>query len=217
MVDRLVSATMLSQAQAATLEALLEEGVGVLPAGAVTGALVEELRADGLLEPARRDALLAELEARALARPLEWAAVTITQGELLAAFTSHCAEELDDVEVVAAAPAELVVRWRDETSTFLVRNGVVGVERRAGGAPQMVIAELSDADDLVQAYLADASLRGSVAVCDLARLERIGAVRSSAFVYFEWFLRDAYGVKLLPSAAFTAGLIDRGILSLGMG
>jgi hypothetical protein len=36
-------------------------------------------------------------------------------------------------------------------------------------------------------------------------------------VYFEWFLRDVYGVKLLPSAAFTAGLIDRGILSLGMG
>ena len=109
------------------------------------------------------------------------------------------------------------MRWRDEMSTFLVRNGVVGVERRAGRAPQMVIAELSDADDLVQAYLADASLRGSVAVCDLARLERIGAVRSSAFVYFEWFLRDVYGVKLLPSAAFTAGLIDRGILSLGMG
>ena len=94
---------MLSQAQAATLEALLDEGVGVLPAGAVTDAIVEELRADGLLEPARRDALLAELEARALARPLEWATVTVTQGELLAAFTSHCAEELDDVEVVSAA------------------------------------------------------------------------------------------------------------------
>ena len=216
--EGLVSATMLSQAQAAALEALLDEGLGVLPAGAVADDLVEELRADGLLEPARRDALLAELEARAVARPLEWAAVTVTQGELLAAFTTHCAEELDDVEVVSAAPAELVVRWRDETSTFLVRNGVVGVERRAGGAPLMVIAELGDADDrLVQAYLADASLRGSVAVCDLARLERIGAVRSSAFVYFEWFLRDAYGVKLLPSAAFTAGLIDRGILSLGMG
>jgi len=56
-----------------------------------------------------------------------------------------------------------------------------------------------------------------VAVCDLGRLERIGAVRSSAFVYFEWFLRDTYGVKLLPAAAFTMGLIDRGILSLGMG
>ncbi len=36
-------------------------------------------------------------------------------------------------------------------------------------------------------------------------------------MYVEWFLRDAYGVKMLPSAAFTAGLIERGILSLGMG
>ena len=48
-------------------------------------------------------------------------------------------------------------------------------------------------------------------------LERIGSVRSSAFVYFEWFLRSAYGVKLVPAAAYTMGLIDRGILSLGMG
>jgi hypothetical protein len=30
-------------------------------------------------------------------------------------------------------------------------------------------------------------------------------------------LRDAYGVELLPSLAFTQGLIDRGIISLGMG
>ncbi len=70
---------------------------------------------------------------------------------------------------------------------------------------------------LVEAFLADPALRASVAMCDLGRLERVGAVRSSAFVYFEWFLRDAYGVKLLPAAAFTMGLIDRGILSLGRG
>ena len=81
-----------------------------------------------------------------------------------------------------------------------------------------MIAELgAAADGVVQAYLADPALRESVAVCDLGRLERVGTVRSSALVYFEWFLRDAYGVKLLPAAAFTAGLIDRGILSLGMG
>ncbi len=54
-------------------------------------------------------------------------------------------------------------------------------------------------------------------VIDLGRLEKINAVRSSVFVYFEWFLRDAYGVKLLPAPAFTQGLIDRGIISLGFG
>lgn len=209
---------MLSQPKAAALEALLDEELAALPAGAVLAELVEELAAAGFLEPGRRDAVRAELVARAVARPLEWASATVTQGEVLAAFTAHCDADLGDIEVVAVGPAELVVRWRDETSRFVVRNGAVGVELRAGGSPVMVIAELGDrAERLVEAYLADPALRASVAVCDLGRLERVGAVRSSAFVYFEWFLRDAYGVKLLPAAAFTMGLIDRGILSLGMG
>jgi hypothetical protein len=33
----------------------------------------------------------------------------------------------------------------------------------------------------------------------------------------EWFLREAFGARVLPSEAFTAGLVQRGILSLGMG
>ena len=49
------------------------------------------------------------------------------------------------------------------------------------------------------------------------RLEKINAVRSSVFVYFEWFLRDEYGVKLLTAAEFTRALVARGVLSLGMG
>lgn len=209
---------MLSQRKAAALEALLDEAAGALPTGAVPAELLEELEADGFLESGRRDALRAELVARATASPVEWAAATVTQGEVLAAFSVHCADDLDDLEVVTAEPAELVVRKRDETSTFTLRNGVVGIERLAGGAPLMVLAELgAAADGLVEAYLSDPVLRASVAVCDLGRLERIGTVRSSAFVYFEWFLRDAYGVKLLPAAAFTMGLIGRGILSLGMG
>jgi hypothetical protein len=36
-------------------------------------------------------------------------------------------------------------------------------------------------------------------------------------VFLEWFLRDAYGVKVLASAAFTQGLVSRGVISLGMG
>jgi hypothetical protein len=72
-------------------------------------------------------------------------------------------------------------------------------------------------DDIVLAFLDDPGLRARLAVCDLGRLERIGTVRSSAFVYFEWFLRDEYGIKLVPTPAFTQGLIDRGVISLGMG
>ncbi len=209
---------MLSQPQAAALEALLDREPAELPPGAVPAELLAELQAVGFLEPARRDGVRAELVARAVARPLEWASAAVTQGEVLVAFSAHCDADLGDVEVVTAEPAELVVRWRDETSRFVVRNGVVGIETRAGGAPLLVIAEFGDQTDrLVQAYLADPALRASVAVCDLGRLERIGAVRSSPFVYFEWFLRETYGVKLLPAAAFTMGLIDRGILSLGMG
>lgn len=209
---------MLSHPQAAALEALLEGAPAELPPGAVPAELVDVLQAAGYLEPARRDAVRAELVARAVARPLEWASASVTQGEVLAAFSAHCDTDLGDVEVVTSEPAELVVRWRDETSTFVLRNGVVGIETRVGRAPLMVIAELGDQTErLVQAYLADPVLRASVAICDLGSLERVGAVRSSAFVYFEWFLRDTYGVKLLPAAAFTMGLIDRGILSLGMG
>ncbi len=66
-------------------------------------------------------------------------------------------------------------------------------------------------------FVEDAALRSRVALLDLARLEKIAAVRSSIFVYFEWFLRDAYGVKVLAEPAFTRGLVDQGIISLGMG
>ena len=82
----------------------------------------------------------------------------------------------------------------------------------------MVIAELgARRGRRVQAYLADPALRASVAVCDLAppgahRQRPLQRVRLLRVVP-----ADAYGVKLLPAAAFTMGLIDRGILSLGMG
>ncbi len=83
----------------------------------------------------------------------------------------------------------------------------------------MLLADLDAADleTLADRFAAEPSLRASLAIYDLGRLEKLGAVRSSVFVYFEWFLRDEYGVKLLSSAAFTQGLINRGIISLGFG
>jgi hypothetical protein len=36
-------------------------------------------------------------------------------------------------------------------------------------------------------------------------------------VYFEWFLRDVYGVKVLNTGEFTQRLIALGVISLGMG
>ena len=57
----------------------------------------------------------------------------------------------------------------------------------------------------------------AAAAAALTRLEKIVAVRSSVFVYLEWFLRDTYGVKIVPESSFTSGLVGRGIISLGMG
>lgn len=147
-----------------------------------------------------------------------WGERRLTYGEVLDAFADHCADDLDDVEVVERTPTVLVARWRRETSRLELRSGFGDVTATTPDGPAMLLGDLGeDEERLVEAYLDDAELRATVAVTDLDRLERIGAVRSSVFVYLEWFLRDEYGVKLLPNPRFTNGLIERGIIHLGMG
>ena len=200
---------VLERTQAALLEARLDERLQglALPAD----ALVEELTED--VERAAE-----ELRLRRVARRIDWATLTITQGDLLAAFADHCGHELDDVEVVERREDLLVARWRRETSRIELRAGFLGLERLASNVPTLLLGDVEGEEErLVTAFVDVADLRNRLAICDLARLERIGAPRSSVFVYLEWFLRDAYGVKLLPSARFTQGLIDRGVISLGMG
>ena len=199
------------QTQGAVLEALLDERLAGIP---LPTEVVRELEQAGLAGPEGE----AALEAFVTGRPIEWATRTTTQGQILAAFTLHCLDELEELEVVEATPARLVLRWRNEVSRLELRAGFLGLERLASATPTMLLGDLEPAlDELVPRFVADAELRSRLAVYDLARLEKIGAVRSSAFVHFEWFLRDEYGVKLLPAAPFTQGLIDRGIISLGMG
>jgi hypothetical protein len=200
---------VLERTQAALLEARLDERLQglALPAD----ALVEELTED--VERAAE-----ELRLRRVARRIDWATLTITQGDLLAAFADHCEHELDEVEVVERREDLLVARWRRETSRIELRAGFLGLERLASNVPTLLLGDVEGEEErLVTAFVDVADLRNRLAICDLARLERIGAPRSSVFVYLEWFLRDAYGVKLLPSARFTQGLIDRGVISLGMG
>ena len=154
----------------------------------------------------------------AAGRTIEWATRTITQGEVLTAFAEHCREELDDVEVAELAPTFLVATWRRETSRIELRERILPAELGATETPTLYLGELPEKlDPLVYAFVSDESLRARVALVDLVRLEKISAVRSSVFVYLEWFLRDEYGVKLLPAAAFTQRLIDRGVISLGFG
>jgi hypothetical protein len=136
--------------------------------------------------------------------------MSVTQGEVLDAFAVYCRDALDDVEVLAESPVRIDLAWRHERSGVELADELPEREE-----PTLVLTELTDA--LVVRLLDDASLRARVAVYDLARLEKVSAVRSSVFVHFEWFLRDRYGVKLVASDAFTRGLVDRGIISLGFG
>jgi hypothetical protein len=143
-------------------------------------------------------------------RRIDWAAMSVTQGEVLDAFAIYCRDELDDVELVATSPTRLELAWKRERSAIEVADALPDDPE-----PTLVLTELTDA--LVTRLLDDDALRARIAVYDLGRLEKVNAVRSSVFVYFEWFLRDVFGVKLVASDAFTRGLVDRGIISLGFG
>jgi len=209
----------LSREQAVALEALTDARLDAAAvAGLLPAAVVESLEQGGLLGDSDRENVRLSLERRSTERPIEWGTRTTSQGDVLAAFAAHCRDELADVEVVEVGATSLDVRWRSETSRFELRNGFLGVDRLASDAPTMLLGEIGpDLEGLVAVFLDRPELRAKLTLCDLELLERLGTVRSSAFVYFEWFLRDAYGVKLLPVPAFTQGLIDRGVISLGMG
>ncbi len=210
--------TVLDRLQAATLEALLDERLAGIPASDLSAGAIAALTEAELLQPGARErarGLLVDWRNR---RRIDWAAQSVNQGEVLAAFANHCESDLDEVEVLERGDDLLVARWRRETSRLELRAGFVGFERLASATPTMLLGDIEPGgDQLVRAFVDDGDLRSRLALCDLARLERVGAVRSSVFVYLEWFLRDAYGVKLLPAATFTQGLIDKGVISLGMG
>jgi hypothetical protein len=181
--------------------------------GAVPG---QELEAELLRwDPGADEAELADLDELRRGREIAWATRTLTQGEILDAFSAYCRDELDDVEVLESAPSRLTLGWRRERSTIELRLGFAFCERLADGGPAMLLGPIGP--KAVERFLDDESLRSRIALLDLARLEKIAAVRSSVFVYLEWFLRDTYGVKILPESAFTTGLVERGIISLGMG
>jgi hypothetical protein len=209
-----MSGGALTAGELAVLEALVDPRTGVT-AEAVDADLRAQLARLGLDDP---EAARAAVTEAACARPIEWGSHRLTQGELLAVFARHCETELDDVTIEEATPTTLTARWRSELSRIELRAGAVRVERLASETPTMLVADVAgDTAGLVNKFLDVAELRARVAVFDPVRLEKIGAVRSSVFVYLEWHLRDEYGVKVVPSPEFTRGLVDRGIISLGMG
>ena len=193
---------------AAAREALADPRVGPVSSEELEAELARWDEAEGADESEGVDELRR-------GRTIEWAAQTVTQGELLDAFAAYCANELDDVEVLEHGPSRLALGWRREQSAIELRSGLAFCGRLAGDGPVLLMTQIGP--KAVERFLDDAALRSRVALLDLARLEKIAAVRSSVFVYFEWFLRDVYGVKVLAESGFTRGLVERGIISLGMG
>jgi hypothetical protein len=143
-------------------------------------------------------------------RPLEWSGRDLDNGTVLDAFKDHCEHELADVELVDHTRVALTVRRRRKTVRVELADEV-----EAPTEPTLALAPLSEA--LIGRLLDDDRLRSRFAVYDLVRLEKANAVRSAIPTYFEWFLQEAYGVKVAASGLFTAGLVARGLLSLGMG
>ena len=191
---------------AAAAEALADPRVELVSYEALEAELArwDPVEADETdLEDVRRD------------REIEWAAETVTQGEVLDAFADHCDHELEDIEVLERTPIRLALGWRRERSSIELRAGLAFCDRLAAEGPVMLLTPIGP--NAVERFLDDEGLRARVALLDLARLEKIAAVRSSVFVYLEWFLRDVYGVKILAESGFTQGLVARGIISLGMG
>jgi hypothetical protein len=133
--------------------------------------------------------------------------------EVLAAFHAHAENDLADVEVLEAAPAALVLQWRREIVDVQLRPTLEAEPVPA--RPLLAISPLETRT--ITRLLDDERLRATLGVYDLARREKASAVRSSIFTYFEWFLLESYGTKITASSSFTAGLVERGILSLGMG
>jgi hypothetical protein len=133
--------------------------------------------------------------------------------DVLAAFHAHARDDLHDVEVLATGAAALTLQWRRDVVDVQLRPTLAN--ERVPARPLLAIAPLESA--VITRLLDDERLRAHLGVYDLARREKASAVRSSIFTYFEWFLLEAYGMKVVASSSFTAGLVERGILSLGMG
>jgi hypothetical protein len=200
------------------LEALLDPRIGSLPVAAAGALDPDLLISEGetvRLRPERRAEAELAVTRAVRERPIEWASLTTTQGELFDALTAHFRDELDEIDLHAVTPTAFDAMWRRERATVELRAGFVECERLGAERPAIVLGPLDDG--LSERLAAEPKLRERLVVYDLAALSKAGALRSSVAVFVEWFLRDAYGVKVLASAAFTQGLVSRGVISLGMG
>jgi hypothetical protein len=133
-------------------------------------------------------------------RDLHWASRSLTERAVLDAFAAYC-RSVDELDVTELSPTALEVSWRGRETS------IVEIAATPPGRPEPTLALTQIADSVVPRFLDDSGLRGRLALYDLVRLEKINA-SASAFVHFEWFLADEYGVKVVPLTRSRA-LVER--------
>ncbi len=168
------------------------------------------------------EAVRGMLDASAMGRPVGWGEGAPRHGMILAQFALHCRDELDGVEVAVAeegdaGAARLVINDAGAETRIELRHSFFGLERLVG-TPTLLIGDVAALPyDFLYSIAGNPKIRAAVAIYDLVHQQKVSAVRSTALVHLEWFLRDTYGVKLATSRPFTQGLIDKGVISLGFG
>lgn len=150
------------------------------------------------------------------ARSVVWTSGTYQQGEVLDRFAVHCRDELDDVTVLDAAPDALRLGWKRETMAVRLSADPTEAERLPDAEPVMLLVDALP-DTFADWFLDRPGLADRVAVYELPTARKMNIVRAVVPVYFEWFLREQYGVRPRPAPDFTASLLRRGVISSGMG
>ncbi len=170
---------------------------------------------------ALRPALAAALAGRLQGQPLALPVGSAGFGQLLEGFAAYCREEAG----ADRAPAPFGEAAAAYSFTARGRRHVLALRPfplHLGAHPQAFIALLCELPPaalaaIAQRYTAAPALRSRLALFDLANAYKVNLTRSEVFVYFERYLRRAYGVRLTPPPLLTNALLDSGLLSLDKG
>jgi hypothetical protein len=149
-------------------------------------------------------------------RAVPWPTGPVSCGAVLDGFAAHCRDELADVELLEQGPHRLRLRWRDQTVDVALRADPRGCDRLPAEHPWLLVVA-SIPDDFVDWFVDRPGLADRMAIYGLDTRRKLSIVRATVPVYFEWYLREAYRVRMAADPGFTVALLSRGVISTGMG